>query len=82
MGIFERYLSVWVGLAILAGVLLGSLFPAFFSVLAALEFAHVNILIAVLIWLIGSKQTPSQYKGQRLVISCLQCIHWPIGRPP
>lgn len=51
MGIFERYLSVWVGLAILAGVLLGSLFPAFFSVLASLEFAHVNILIAVLIWL-------------------------------
>jgi len=51
MGIFERYLSVWVGLAILSGVLLGSLFPAVFSVLAALEFAHVNILIAVLIWL-------------------------------
>jgi arsenite transporter len=51
MGIFERYLSVWVGLAILAGVLLGRLFPAVFSLLAALEFAHVNILIAVLIWL-------------------------------
>ncbi len=51
MGIFERYLSVWVGLSILAGVLLGNLFPAVFSVLAALEFAHVNILIALLIWL-------------------------------
>ncbi len=51
MGVFERYLSVWVGLAILAGVLLGNLFPAVFSVLATLEFAHVNILIAVLIWL-------------------------------
>jgi len=51
MGVFERYLSVWVGLAILVGVLLGRLFPAVFSVLAALEFAHVNILIAVLIWL-------------------------------
>jgi len=51
MGIFERFLSVWVGLCILAGVLLGNLFPSVFSLIASWEFAHVNLLIAVLIWL-------------------------------
>lgn len=50
MGIFERYLSVWVGLGILAGVLFGSLFPELFAAIAALEVAHVNIPVAVLIW--------------------------------
>lgn len=51
MGLFERYLSVWVGLCIAAGVLLGSLFPAVFASVAALEVAHVNLPVAVLIWL-------------------------------
>ncbi|QDF66589.1 ACR3 family arsenite efflux transporter [Shewanella sp. SNU WT4] len=51
MGIFERYLSIWVGLAIVVGVLLGNLMPGFFGAVAAFEFAHVNIIIALLIWL-------------------------------
>ncbi len=51
MGIFERYLSVWVGLAILFGVMLGAVVPNLFAVVAGLEFAHVNLVIAVLIWL-------------------------------
>ena len=51
MGLFERYLSVWVGLAIIVGITLGSLVPDFFALIAGLEFAHVNIVIAVLIWL-------------------------------
>lgn len=51
MGIFERFLSIWVGLAIAAGVLLGSLIPSFFEAVAGLEFAHVNFVIAGLIWL-------------------------------
>ena len=51
MGIFERYLSLWVGLCILFGVLLGNLFPAAFEMVAGWEYAHVNLLIAVLIWL-------------------------------
>ncbi len=51
MGIFERYLSVWVGLCILIGVMTGSLFPTFFGLIAELEFAHVNLIIAVFIWL-------------------------------
>lgn len=51
MGIFERYLSVWVGLCILAGVALGNQFPDLFSLIAAIEWAHVNLVVAVLIWL-------------------------------
>lgn len=51
MGLFERYLSVWVGLAIIAGIILGSVAPDLFTRIAGLEFAQVNIVIAVLIWL-------------------------------
>jgi ACR3 family arsenite transporter len=50
MGIFERYLTVWVGLGILAGVGLGLLAPGLFQVIAALEIANVNLVVAVLIW--------------------------------
>ncbi|MFB2682360.1 ACR3 family arsenite efflux transporter [Shewanella mangrovisoli] len=50
MGIFERYLSVWVGLSILAGVVLGNLAPNVFAAVAAIEFAHVNLIIALFIW--------------------------------
>ncbi|ARN74116.1 ACR3 family arsenite efflux transporter [Oceanicoccus sagamiensis] len=51
MGMFERYLSLWVGLSIMAGVVLGNFFPAAFAMVANWEYAHVNLLIAVLIWL-------------------------------
>ena len=51
MGIFERYLSVWVAMAIAVGVALGTAIPGAFEVVARLEFAHVNLVIAVLIWL-------------------------------
>lgn len=51
MGVFERYLSVWVAASIIAGLFLGALFPAGFTFLAGLEYANVNILVAVLIWL-------------------------------
>jgi len=51
MGLFERYLSVWVGLCIIAGVLLGNLIPAAFEFIAILEYAHVNLVVAVLIWI-------------------------------
>jgi len=50
LGIFERYLSIWVALCIVAGIALGSLFPALFEVLASLEYASVNLVVAVLIW--------------------------------
>ena len=51
MGIFERYLSLWVGLSIIVGVVLGNFFPSVFQQVASWEYAHVNLLIAVLIWL-------------------------------
>jgi len=51
MGLFERYLSVWVLLSILGGIFLGTQFSEIFSIIAGLEFAHVNIVVAVLIWL-------------------------------
>ncbi len=51
MGLFERYLSLWVGLCILAGVALGQLFPSMFALVAEFEYAHVNLVVAVLIWL-------------------------------
>lgn len=50
MGIFERWLSLWVAAAMLAGVGLGRIAPDMIAGLAALEYANVNFLIAVLIW--------------------------------
>ncbi|MCY0964678.1 ACR3 family arsenite efflux transporter [Parathalassolituus penaei] len=51
MGIFERFLTLWVGAGIVAGVALGLLFPGLFAALAGFEVAHVNLVVAVLIWL-------------------------------
>lgn len=50
MGIFERFLSVWVALAILAGILLGQVLPGLFGALAGFEYANVNFAVALLIW--------------------------------
>jgi len=50
MGLFERFLSVWVGLAIVLGVLLGLAMPQAFQSIASFEYAHVNLVVAVLIW--------------------------------
>jgi len=51
MGIFERYLSLWVAISILIGVTLGNVLPSFFSLVVTLEYAHVNLVIAIFIWL-------------------------------
>jgi ACR3 family arsenite transporter len=51
MGLFERYLSLWVGLCIVTGVVLGNFTPGVFQVVAGLEYAHVNLVVAVLIWI-------------------------------
>lgn len=51
MGLFERYLSVWVATAIGLGVGLGLVVPAAFETVASLEWARVNLPVAVLIWL-------------------------------
>ena len=50
MGLFERYLSVWVGLGMAAGVALGLAVPGLFQAVAAVEWAHVNLVVAVFIW--------------------------------
>ncbi|NOU52860.1 ACR3 family arsenite efflux transporter [Pseudoalteromonas sp. JBTF-M23] len=50
MGVFERYLSVWVAMSIAIGVILGITFPSAFSLIAKLEVAHVNVVVAVFIW--------------------------------
>lgn len=50
LGVFERYLSVWVALCILAGVALGNLAPGLFATISALELANVNLVVAALIW--------------------------------
>lgn len=47
---FEKYLSLWIALCILAGLALGSLFPGLFHILARLEYASIHLLVAVLIW--------------------------------
>ena len=51
MQIFEKYLSVWVGLSILLGLFLGNNFNATFINIANLNYANINLVIAVLIWI-------------------------------
>jgi ACR3 family arsenite transporter len=50
LGFFEHYLTLWVGLSIVMGVFLGSIFPSFFHFIATLEIANINIVVAILIW--------------------------------
>ena len=50
IGFFERYLTVWVALCIVAGIGLGQLFPDAFRAIAAMEVAKVNVPVGVLIW--------------------------------
>ena len=67
MGIFEKFLSIWVALAILAGVALGRVAPELFRAVADLQWARVNLLVALLIWLMVYpmmlKVDPSCLKG-------------------
>jgi ACR3 family arsenite transporter len=51
MGLFERYLTVWVALCIVAGIALGHYFPPAFQAVGRMEFAQVNLPVALLIWL-------------------------------
>ncbi|MFM8502058.1 MAG: arsenic resistance protein, partial [Fluviibacter sp.] len=51
MSVFERYLTVWVFLCIIAGVLLGQMLPGVFQTIGQLEVAQVNLPVGLLIWL-------------------------------
>lgn len=50
MGLFERWLTLWVGIGIVVGVVLGLWVPQAFAFIAGLEYAHVNLVVAVFIW--------------------------------
>jgi len=50
MGVFEKYLSVWIAMAIVAGIVIGNIAPPLVEAVAAAEFASVNLVVAVLIW--------------------------------
>ena len=50
MGLFERFLSLWVAIAILTGIVLGLVAPGVFAAIAAIEVASVNLVVAALIW--------------------------------
>jgi ACR3 family arsenite transporter len=50
LGVFGRYLSVWVALSIGLGVALGAFLPGLFGAIAAFEVAHVNVVVAMFIW--------------------------------
>ena len=50
MGLFERYLSIWVAVAIVVGIALGQLLPAVPETLSRFEYAQVSIPVAILIW--------------------------------
>lgn len=51
MNIFERYLSLWVALCIVIGIFLGKQFPDLFQIIGQIEFAHINLPICLLVWL-------------------------------
>jgi arsenite transporter len=51
MSTFERYLTVWVGLCIVAGIALGQMMPSVFQAIGAMEVVKVNLPVAVLVWL-------------------------------
>ena len=50
LGAFERWLTLWVFLCIVAGIAMGQVFPAFFQTVGGLEIARVNIAVGILIW--------------------------------
>jgi ACR3 family arsenite transporter len=51
MSAFERYLTVWVALCIITGIALGQLLPGMFQFVGGIEAAHINLPVAVLVWL-------------------------------
>ncbi|CAN7680479.1 ACR3 family arsenite efflux transporter [Caballeronia sp. LjRoot29] len=85
IGFFERYLSVWVALCIVMGILLGKAIPGVVQTVSGLEFAHVNLPVGVLIWVMiipmllridfGSlSKVGSQWKG----IGVTLVINWAV----
>ncbi len=85
MGFFERYLSVWVVLCIVAGILLGQWFPAAFQALGRMEYAQVNIPVGLLIWVMIVPMlmkidfsTIHEVKDQKAGIGITLFVNWAI----
>lgn len=83
IGFFEKWLSIWIGLCIAAGIGLGTAMPDLFEFLASLEYASVNLIVAVLIWgmvypmMVNVDFTSLRHVGDRpkgLVITLL--VNW------
>jgi arsenite transporter len=83
IGCFERYLTIWVGLCIVAGILLGKRLPELFQAIGRMEFAQVNIPVGALIWVMiipmlvkidfaAMTQVKSQWRG----IGVTLIINW------
>ncbi|WP_233830030.1 ACR3 family arsenite efflux transporter [Paraburkholderia sp. ZP32-5] len=83
IGFFERYLTIWVALCIVAGIVLGQMLPRLFQTLGRMELAHVNLPVGVLIWVMivpmlvkidfsAMKQVGSQWRG----IGVTLVINW------
>lgn len=83
IGFFERYLTVWVALCIVAGILLGQAFPVAFQGIANLEIAQVNIPVGALIWVMiipmlikidfsALKQIKRQWRGMAVTLG----VNW------
>jgi ACR3 family arsenite transporter len=83
IGFFERYLTVWVALCIVMGILLGQAFPGVFQAIGRLEVAQVNIPVGILIWIMiipmlikidfgALSQVTSQWRG----IGVTLAINW------
>jgi ACR3 family arsenite transporter len=83
IGFFERYLTIWVALCIVAGIVFGRAFPGFFQAIARLEVAQVNFPVGILIWVMiipmlikidfgALSQVRSQWRG----IGVTLVINW------
>lgn len=83
IGFFERYLTLWVALCIVAGVVFGQILPSVFQAVGRMEVAHVNVPVGVLIWIMiipmlvkidfaAMKQVGSQWRG----IGVTLAVNW------
>lgn len=91
IGVLEKWLSLWVALSIALGIYLGEMFPGLFHSLAALEYAHVNLVVAMLIWAMvypmmmsldhGSiRHVADQQKGLLIKLTTCPVLRSPHGR--
>jgi ACR3 family arsenite transporter len=83
IGFFERWLTVWVALCIIAGTALGQLFPGSIQSIAALEIAKVNLPVGVLIWAMIVPMLMKidfaslhEVRGQKTSIAITLAVNW------